>query len=797
MKLTISWLKEYLETNASVEEIELTLTKIGLEVEEVSNPAASLGGFVTAKIVKLEKHPDADKLKLLTVDAGHANTYQVVCGAPNCYEGLVGIFAPAGVIIPSLGEELKVGSIRGVESFGMMCSERELNLGEDHNGIIELPKDTKVGVAAAEVLNLDPVIEISITPNRADCLGMRGIARDLAAAGLGRIRKLKLDDIKTTFESPIKVSVEDEDACPVYVGRYIKNVNNKAQTPKWMKDRLSAVGIKPISPLVDITNYINFDLARPLHVFDANRLNGNIVVRMAKEGEIFVSLEDKQYSLDDKSLCICDDSGVQCLGGIMGGLKSGVSENTTEVFLECALFAPEVIARTGRKFQIDSDSRHRYERWVTPNSQKMGSDYATKLILEICGGEASEIEICGDEHREKPVVYLYKNAVTKLIGVEYSKLEIVDILENLGFDITVEKDRIKALVPQWRGDIFGQEDLIEEIVRIRGLDNVPAVSLDRKTLPEQTLTVPQRRIVTIKHELASRGMFETVTWSFTDSKLGKLFRKSNDEILLSNPIAQDLDEMRQSILPNLLLGLSNNIARGYSNVSLFEVGPEFITRKPTDQRTVATGIRSGNTAKKSWVGDVRPFDVFDAKADALAVIAAANGPYENAQITNDAPSYYHPGRSGALRLGKNVLAYFGEIHPQICKEFGLKQRVVAFEVYTNNIPLPRAVKGKAKTKLVLSPFQAVDKDFAFIVDKDIAVNDVVVAAKTSAREDIKDVRVFDIYEGANLQTGKKSVAISVTFQAKEKTYTDKELEELMKKVSSSVSSKTGAVLRDN
>ncbi|MFV0626953.1 MAG: phenylalanine--tRNA ligase subunit beta [Alphaproteobacteria bacterium] len=795
MKFTLSWLKEHLDTASSLDEIERNLTKVGLEVEEVYNPSSKLEGFITARIESKEKHPDADKLNVLSVNTGK-EILQVVCGAPNCYVGLVGIFAPVGTMIPQYNEELKVGKIRGLESFGMMCSEKELCLGDDHSGIIELPKDTPVGVSAAEVVNIDPVIDISVTPNRADCLGVRGIARDLAAAGLGKIKKLDIPHVEGSFKSPIKISVEETQACPVYVGRYIKGVNNKAETPKWMKDRLSAIGLRPISPLVDITNYINYDLARPMHVFDADKLTGNITVRMAKEGEKFVALDEKEYTLDTQSLGICDEKGVQCLGGIMGGLESGCTAETTNILLECALFDAENIARTGRKFQIDSDSRARYERWVTPNSQRLGSDYATKLILEICGGEVSELEVCGNEEREKPVVYLEPSKAKQVLGTEVSKVEIIDVLENLGFDISEENGKIKALVPQWRGDVSLDVDLVEEVMRIIGLDNIPAITLPHDNFPKQTLTPAQRRVVTARHELASRGMYETVTWSFTDSNIGQMFRKSADEILLSNPISAELDEMRQSVLPNLLLGLKNNIVRGYSDVSLFETGPEFYGRNPEEQNFMVSGIRSGNTSKKSWIGEVRAYDLFDAKADAIAVIAAANGPYDNAQITLDAPKYYHPGRSGVLRLGKNVLAYFGEIHPSVLKKMGIKQKVVAFEVNMDNIPLPRNTDGKAKKRLELSQFQPVEKDLAFIFNKDVQASNIIAAAKNADKEHISDVRIFDVYEGSNMETGKKSIAISVTFQPKEKTYTDQDIETLMNKVIVSVSQKTGGAIRD-
>ena len=794
MKFSISWLKEHLETDAGVDEIAETLTKIGLEVEEVFNPAGQLGGFVTAKVERLEMHPDSDHLHVLKVNNGK-ETLQVVCGAPNCHEGMIGVFAPVGTLIPAFNEVIKVGKIRGVESFGMMCSEKELGIGEDHSGIIELPADTPVGVPAAQVLNVDPVIEISITPNRAECLGVRGIARDLAAAGLGKLKELKILKKNGSFASPIKVKVEDYEACPVYVGRYIRGVNNKAETPKWMKDRLAAIGLRSISPLVDVTNYINYDLARPLHVFDADKLKGNITIRMARPGEKFVSLEDKEYALDDKSLGICDDEGIQCLGGIMGGAEKGCSADTVNVFVECALFNPVVIARTGRKFQIDSDSRYRYERWVDPKSNVLGSDYAVQLITEICGGEVSDMEMDGKEDYQPKVAYLRPERMKSFVGIDVSKDKIVEILNHLGFVTSEENGKIKAVSPTWRGDIDCEQDLIEEVVRMVGLDTIPAETLPHGKFPKQVLTPAQQRVVTVKHELANRGMLETVTWSFTDSKTAKDFRRSEEAILLYNPITAELDEMRPSILPNLLIAVKNNIARGYPNLALFEAGPEFYGRNPGEQYTAAGGVLCGMTSAKSWIGEVRPYDVFDAKADALAAIAAANGPWENAQVTTDAPAYYHPGRSGALRLGKNVMAYFGEIHPAVLKKFGIKQRVVAFEVNLDNIPLPRVSYDKARKKLELSPFQPVDKDLAFVVEKNVPAVNIIAAAKNADRKHITDVRVFDVYEGENLPEGKKSVAIALTFQPSEATFTDKEIETLMKKVEVEVGKKTGAVLR--
>ena len=794
MKFTLSWLKEHLETNASIDEIVETLTRIGLEVEEVVNPASQLSGFITARIDEVEDHPDSDHLHILRVNTGK-ETLQVVCGAPNVHKGLVGIYAPTGSLIPCYGERLKVAKIRGVESMGMMCSEKELMVGDDHSGIIELDSDTEIGIEASQILNIDPVIEVSITPNRAECLGVRGIARDLAATGLGKLKPLNVKEIKGNFNSPIKVNIECLNECPTYTGRYIRGVNNKAETPKWMKDRLSAIGLRPISPLVDITNYINYDLARPLHVFDADKLKGNICVRMAKDGEEFIALNEKNYTLDDKSLGICDDEGVQCLGGIMGGLNKGSYEDTVNVFLECALFEPTCIARTGRKFQLDSDSRYRYERWVDPMSNISGNNYATQMILDICGGEASEMEIAGVEKFDAKPVYLRPEKLKTFIGLDVEKEKCIEILSNLGFEIKDEGDKIKAMSPSWRGDIECEQDLIEEIVRMIGLDNIPMNSMKSEGFPRPVLTPVQNNVMMIKHELALRGMYETVTFSFTDSSIAKYFRRGQDGVLIQNPIINEFDEMRPSILPNLLIGAKNNIARGYPNMALFEVVPEFYGRNPGEQRVVAGGIRVGKTDKKEWTGSTRLYDVFDAKADALAVIAVAKGPIENPQITLDAPEYYHPGRSGVFRLGKNVLAYFGELHPLVLKALDIKTNVVAFEVFVENIPTPRDNKSKAKKRLELSQLQAVEKDLAFVCNKDVKAINIISAAKTADRDNITDVRVFDVYEGENLEQDKKSIAITVTFQPKDKTYTDAELESLMNKVISEVGKKTGAVLR--
>ena len=795
MKFTLSWLKEHLETTANIDEISETLTRIGLEVEEITDPSAGLKEFITARIDSVENHPDADKLHVLRVNDGK-NIYQVVCGAPNVKEGLIGIFAREGTLIPLYNERLKRATIRGVESCGMMCAVDEIGIGTSHDAIIELPVDTPLGLSAAEALEIDPVIEVSITPNRAECLGVRGIARDLAAAGLGTLKPLNIVKTPAKFANPVKITVQCPNECPTYTGRYIRGVNNHVETPKWMKDRLNAIGIHSISPLVDITNYINYDLARPLHVFDADKLKGDLTIRMARNGEKFVALNEKEYELADFALGICDEEGVQCLGGIMGGLEKGCSADTVNVLLECAMFKPSCIAKTGRKLQIDSDSRYRYERWVDPKSNISGSDYATALIISICGGEASELTVVGSEDNYQPqMAYLRPERLETLAGLPVSAEKSMEILQKLGFEVASENGRIKAISPSWRGDIECEQDLVEEVVRMIGLDEIPAVSLPHDKLPKPILTPAQHNAMMARHELASRGMYETVTWSFADSDIAQYFRNGNEAILLQNPIVKELNEMRPSILPNLLTAVKNNIARGYANLALFEIGPEFDGRNPTEQHMAASGIRCGQTAKKDWSHTARDYDIFDAKADALAVIAAAKGPYENPQITTDAPSYYHPGRSGVIRLGKNVLAYFGEIHPAVLKALDIKMRVVAFEVNLNNIPLPRQTAGKARKKLELLPFQPVDKDLAFVVDKTVTAAAITAAAKNADRNHITDVRIFDIFEGGNLPEGKKSVAISLTFQPIEQTFTDKDIENLMNKVIVEVGKKTGGTLR--
>ncbi len=791
MKFSLSWLKNHLETTASVAEIAETLDRIGLEVEELIDPSVNLRNFVIAEITTAEQHPNADRLRLLNVFDG-TNNHQVVCGAPNAKAGLKGVFAKAGDVIPLYNEVLKVGKIRDVESFGMMCSEKELLLSDEHDGIIELSSEAVVGQSADTAFDIDVVFEVNITPNRAECLGVRGIARDLAAAGLGVLKPLDIAKISTNGACPISITIEDQIACPNYVGRLIANVDNSKQSPEWLKKRLSSIGLKPISPLVDITNFINFDLAHPMHAFDADKLKGNIVVRNAKEGEKFVALNEVEYSLDTKALGVCDDEGVQCLAGIMGGLNKGCCETTKNIFLECAVFNAENVARTGRKFGLESDSRYRYERYVDKTNAKEVSDYATSLILSICGGSASDVYSAGSDVATPVVATLRKNRIKNFIGLDVDADKQKEILETLGFAVKDLGDKFEATTPSWRGDIEGEHDLVEEILRMVGLDNVPMIKLPEAE-SKNPLTQKQKTVIEVKKTLAAKGMFETVTFSFSDAKICEHFRNGNDGVMIINPISQDLNEMRPSILPNLIMGAKNNIAKNYNDVCIFEVGPQFFGPNPTEQSLVASGIRTGLTTAKHWAEKPRSFDVFDVKKDALEVIGIINsGLKDTAQVVAEAPSYYHPNRSGAIKLGKNVIAYFGDIHPSIQKQLGIKQNICCFEVFLENIPM---AKGGAK-KLETYQLQPVIKDLAFVVEKDVKAINLITSIKNADKNLIQEVHIFDVFEGGNLEEGKKSVALSLKLQPKDKTLTDKDIEDLIFKVASEVAKKTAGVLRD-
>lgn len=799
MKFTLSWLKRHLDTNASLDDICAKLTAIGLEVENVEDKAKLYAPFKVAYVESAEKHPDADKLKLCKVKTDskeNGGIIQVVCGAPNARTGMKGIFAPEGSVIPNTGDVLKKGMIRGVESQGMLVSEREMNLSDEHKGIIEVDEKFAIGTPLAEVLGLnDAVIEINLTPNRIDAAGVRGIARDLAAAGLGKLKALDEKSVKAPGKSPIAVTIDDNDGCPLFLGRYIEGVKN-GPSPQWMQDLLKSVGLRPISALVDITNFMSMDACRPLHVFDADKIKGNIRVRQTKKGETLEGLNDKTYTLPDGAVGICDDSGVVALGGIVGGVPSSCTIDTVNVFVEAAYFNPQRISRTGRDLQIDSDARYRFERGVDPEFTATGMEIATQLILELCGGRASTIVTAGAMPKWQRTIDYDPAWFQSYIGVDVPADKQKNILESLGFEISGGKTW-KIQPPSWRGDVEGKQDIAEEVIRIYGFEHIPLLSVHSESSvadPAETLTLSRTRKA--RNALTARGMDECVTWSFMGREQALAFNdnKPLEALTLKNPISSDLDVMRPSILPNLIAAAGYNHDRGQSDVALCEIGPAFKSVKPDGQAIVAAGIRAGNNSARHWAGPVRGADAYDAKADAFAALEACGGPAASAQITRDAPSYYHPGRSGALRLGPNVLAYFGEIHPAILDEMGIKTAVSGFEVFLQNIPEPKK-KGTEKTLLKIEPLQAVSRDFAFLVESKVNADDIVKAAKSADKNLITDAYIFDVYTGKGIDPGKKSVAFAVTIQPREKSLTDAELEEISKKIIGAVIAKTGGTLR--
>lgn len=800
MKFTLKWLKEHLETDAGLEEIGERLTMLGLEVEDISDPSEGLAGFRTARVVKAEPHPDADRLQVCTVDPGDGNEVQVVCGAPNARTGLIGVFAPSGAHIPGTGIDLKKTKIRGVESNGMLLSEREMGISEEHDGIVDLPADTPLGLEAADVMGLDdPVIELGITPDRADCFGVRGIARDLAAAEIGTLKPLQADELAGGFTSPIQwqrdFSPEHGDACPMVVGRYFRGVKN-GPSPKWVQDRLTAIGLRPISALVDITNLVTFDLCRPLHVFDADKLAGDLTMRFARDGEEILALDGKEYTLENGMNVIADKNAVHAIGGIMGGELTGCTEETTNVFLEVALFDPIRTATTGRKLNIESDARYRFERGLDPESAYWGAHVATRLILEFCGGEASELTIAGEMPEWARPVSLRPARLKTFGGVDVATEDAVAILQRLGFDPRLEDGIVHGTTPSWRADVESEYCLIEEVLRVRGFDEIPVVPLERtSSLPAPAIGVPQRRAAFAKRTLAQRGMMEAVTWSFMPGTDVDLFGGVTDNMRLANPISADLDVMRPSILPNLLAAAKRNADRGYPDTGLFEVGPAYRDDTPTGQDAVAAGIRHGQSGPRHWRDAPTESSVYDAKADAMAVLAAVGAPVDNLQISTDAPAWYHPGRSGSLRLGKTLLAWFGEIHPKVLRRLGDRGPAAGFEVFLNHVPQPKQRGGKARPSLTVLDRQPVHRDFAFVVESDVSADQILRAARAADRTLITDAGVFDVYQGASMGEGRKSVAIWLTLQPVERTLTDEDIEAVAANVVANVEKQTGGTLR--
>ena len=797
MKTTLSWLKSHLVTEAPLSALVDRLTMLGHEVESMEDRAASLKGFVVARVVSAEPHPNADRLRVCRVDAGKGEV-QVVCGAPNARTGMKGVFGPVGVTIPKTGTPLQESTIRGVASRGMLMSAAELALGEDHSGIIELPADAPVGASYASLVGLDdPVLDIKVTPNRADCLGVRGIARDLAAAGMGRLSPLDTTPIEGRFRSPIAIHIEDRKACPLFLGRHIRGLKN-GPSPRWLHERLEAIGLRPISALVDITNFLTFDVNRPLHVFDAGKVTGDLAVRFARRGEKLLALNGREYELDPEITAIADDVGVQSLGGVIGGEPTACTETTTEVFVEAALFDPIRTAATGRRLEIISDARYRFERGVDPAFVGPGLEIATRLILELCGGEASEVVVAGAAPDWQREYLLRPERLAGLGGLHVPPAESRAILETLGCTISEaaaeHRGSLRVEPPSWRGDIEGEADLVEEVLRVKGYDEIPAVPLPRETvISRPAIDARRRRAELVRRTLASRGLTEAVTFSFISSRVAELFGGGKPELRLVNPISAELDAMRPSALPGLVEAARHNADRGFPDAALFELGPAYRDDTPEGQLTVAAGLRAGRLGPRDWRQPPGEPDLYDAKADALAALAAMGAPVDNIQTADDPPPWFHPGHAGALRLGPSLLAHFGELHPDVLDAFEVKGPVAAFEVFLDAVPLPRA--GRGKPPLKLSVFQPVERDFAFIVDRDLPAETLLRAARSVDRKLVSEIRLFDVYEGKGLPDGKKSLAISVALQPQEATLTDSEIDAFSKRLVAQVEKATGGTLR--
>jgi phenylalanyl-tRNA synthetase beta chain len=803
MKFTLSWLKDHLETEASLDTIVTTLTMIGLEVEGVTDASAALAPFVIAKVISAEQHPNADRLRVCMVDPGTGDPIQVVCGAPNARTGLIGVFAPPGTHVPGTGVDLKVGEIRGVESRGMLLSERELGLSDEHSGIIELAEDTPVGTPYATWAGLDdPVIEIAITPNRADCLGVSGVARDLAAAGLGTLKDAAIAPVAGSGPCPVSVTLsfpEGNPICPAFALRKVTGLKN-GPSPDWLRRRLIAIGMRPINALVDITNFLTYDRNRPLHVFDAAKVHGDLTVRRARAGETLLALDGRTYTFDDTMCVIADENGVESIGGVMGGEETGCSEETTEVLIESALWDPLSIARTGRALNVVSDARFRFERGIDPAFTLAGLELATQMVLDLCGGTASDVLLAGEVPADRRTIAFPVAEVERLSGVAVPHARIVEILTSLGFEVAGTGDVLDVTTPTWRADVEGKADLVEEVIRIVGVDEIPSQPMPRLTpVSRKVLTPMQVRTRQARRTLAARGFVEALTWSFLSRPHAEAFGGGKPELALANPIASDLSDMRPSQVPGLVRALQKNADRGMPDQPLFEVGQVFLGDRPGDQKAAATGVRRGTAkpdgAGRHWSGSAGPVDVFDAKADALAVLAAIGTPSERVQISRDAPSWMHPGRSGTLRLGPIVLGHFGELHPKVLSLLDADGPVVAFELHLDAIPPAKQKPTKVKPAIAISDLMPVARDFAFVVDEAVEGADLVKAARGADRALIAGVDVFDVYRGTGIEAGKKSVAIEITLQPRDQTLTDEQIDAVGEKVVAAVAKATGGVLR--
>ncbi|MDN3568073.1 phenylalanine--tRNA ligase subunit beta [Paeniroseomonas aquatica] len=823
MKFSLSWLKAHLETEAPVAEITGVLNRIGLEVEGVEDRGAALAGFRIAHVVSAEQHPNADRLRALKVDAGDGRLLSVVCGAPNARAGMKGVLALPGAFIPGTGITLKKGEIRGVASEAMMLSAREMGLGDDHSGIVDLPEDAPLGESYVKYAGMDdPVIEISVTPNRGDALSVHGVARDLAAAGLGRLKPLVEPRIAPAYPAPLTWVIEDPRACPYVLGRAIRGVRN-GPSPKWLQDLLVAIGQRPINALVDVTNLYTYGLGRPLHVFDVAKVRGRtLTMRMAREGESLAALNGKTYALTPEDGIIADESGPEALGGVIGGAPTGCDEGTTEVFIECAIFDPVRIALSGRRHDIRTDARARFERGVDQALPRLGLELATWTIQELCGGEASEVSEAGTEPAWQRQATLRFERLAGLGGAAVPADEAVGILERLGFTVTArDAASVTVAVPSWRNDIAQagaaldqdptlpaeraraaaegcaviepEADLVEEVLRIRGLDQVAPVSLPvAGVVPAAALTPRQARAGLARRVLAARGMLDCVSFGFMEARTAALFGDNPEALRLVNPIAADLDQMRPTPVASLLLAAGRNAARGYPDLALAELGAAYRDQSPTGQLQVVAGVRTGHTPRH-WAEASRPVDAMDAKGDALAVLAALGVPMAAVTVTTDAPGFYHPGRSGLVRQGpKVVLASFGEIHPKVRAALDLAGPAVGFEVFLDAIPEPKRRKKGAPD---LPAFQPLRRDFAFLIDAGVTAEAVLRAARGAERTLVTEVAVFDRYAGEKLPEGKVSLGVQVTLQPREATLTDAEIEAVAAKVVAAVAKATGAVLR--
>ena len=788
MKFTLSWLKDHLNTAASLDEIVATLTRIGLEVEGVENPAEKLAGFRIARVLSAERHPQADKLQVLTVDQGDGAPLQVVCGAPNARAGLVGVLGLPGATVPANGMKLKVSAIRGVESNGMMCSSRELELGDEHDGIIELPADAVIGTSFADHVGADdPVIDISVTPNRQDCMGVRGIARDLAAAGLGTLKALEVPTAASAGPNPITIRIDDPQGCPAFYGRAVRNVRNGA-SPDWMQRRLKAVGQRPISAIVDITNYVMLDHGRPSHAYDLAKLSGPVVARRARDGEMALALNGKEYRLTSEMTVIADDNGVHDIAGIMGGEHSGVSEGTTDILLEIAYFTPDRIARTGQALGLTSDARQRFERGVDPAFLGDAVEIITSLILEDCGGEPSEVIRAGQPPAEPKRLRYDPGLCARLGGLDVPAQEQRAILERLGFAVSAG---FEVTVPSWRRDVDGLADLVEEVVRIAGIDNVPSTPLPRREGVAKPTATPEQLVERrVRRTAAARGLNEAVTWSFISEREAAAL--GGGVWALANPISEDLKVMRPSLLPGLLSAARRNLDRGAKSVRLFEIGRRYLADA---ERPTVSFVLAGDRSPRDWqAGKAQAFAALDAKAEILALLDAAGAPVENLQVMADASAAYHPGQSATLRLGpKTVLAEFGTVHPGLLKAFDLDGAVVAGELFLDAIPARRA-SGRMRAAYAPPSFQPVTRDFAFLVPDGVAAGDLVRAVRGADKALIANARLFDVFTGTGVPEGQKSLAVEIILQPVDRTLTDEDLGSVSAKIVTAAA-KLGATLR--